>query len=96
MVINITDGEATDGDPSAPGDALKELGTEDGQLLLFNLHLSSHAGASIAYPSRERDLPDPFAGQLFRMSRLSCRHTLLMPPGARSTSSPSSARSGSG
>jgi len=68
MVINITDGEATDGNPLPAADQLKQLATRDGNLLLFNLHLSSHAGPSVQYPDSEVALLDEFAVQLFRMS----------------------------
>lgn len=68
MVINITDGEATDGDPVPVAEHLKQLATQDGNLLLFNLHLSSHAGPSVQYPDSEAVLLDEFAVQLFRMS----------------------------
>jgi hypothetical protein len=46
IVINITDGEATDGDPRPPAEALRALGTIDGNVLLFNLHLSSPPGSA--------------------------------------------------
>ena len=68
MVINITDGEATDGDPVPVAEHLKQLATHDGNVLLFNLHLSSHAGPSVQYPDSEVGLLDEFAVQLFRMS----------------------------
>jgi hypothetical protein len=70
IAINITDGEATDGDPTAPAAALRTLATDDGNLLLFNLHLSSQAGAPILYPESDAQLPDVYARQLFAMSSL--------------------------
>jgi hypothetical protein len=70
IVINITDGEATDGDPRQPAEALRKLVTNDGNLLLFNLHLSSHPGAPILYPESDAGLPDEYARQLFQMSSL--------------------------
>lgn len=68
IVINITDGEATDGEPRGPASALKKLATDDGELLLFNLHLSSRPGAPIMYPRDKTALPDKYAIQLFEMS----------------------------
>src|SRR5215471_17546245 len=40
VVFNITDGEATDGDPGIAAAQLRDLTTEDGSTLLFNIHLS--------------------------------------------------------
>lgn len=68
IVINITDGAATDGDPAATAMALKDLKTEDGQLLLFNIHVSSTPASPTEFPSDESALPDDYARLLFRMS----------------------------
>ena len=68
IVLNITDGEATDGDPSGAGEETKRLGSSDGNVLLFNIHLSSSRGTPIEFPDAEAALPDRFAQQLFRMS----------------------------
>ncbi len=68
IVINITDGEATDGDPTNAADEIRKLKSSDGEVLLFNLHVSSQRGAQIEYPSSDAGLPDQFAKQLFRMS----------------------------
>jgi hypothetical protein len=68
IVINITDGEATDGDPSGPAEDIRKLSSSDGEVLLFNLHLSSHRGTPIEFPDSEAGLPDRFAQLLFRMS----------------------------
>src|SRR3954469_17496269 len=53
IVINITDGQATDGDPAAAANALKDLKTEDGHVLLFNIHVSSVPSSPIEFPSGE-------------------------------------------
>ena len=76
LVFNITDGEASDGDPLGPAAELRELATEDGNLLLFNVHLSSIEDEPIHYPSSSADLPDEFALQLYEMSS-------VMPPPIR-------------
>ena len=68
IVINITDGEATDGDPSAAASALRDLQTDDGQVLLFNLHLSSHQAAPVQFPGDDAGLPDKWAKLLFNLS----------------------------
>jgi hypothetical protein len=68
IVINITDGEATDGNPSAAATALRGLATSDGNVLLFNIHLSAKAGAAVEFPSTEDALPDEFARSMFELS----------------------------
>jgi hypothetical protein len=68
MVINITDGMSTDGDPLAAAQALREMTTSDGHLLLFNGHVSTNKAYPVEFPSSEEGLPDSFAKLLFRMS----------------------------
>jgi hypothetical protein len=68
IVVNITDGEATDGDPSGPADALRRLSSSDGDVLLFNLHLSSQTAAPIEFPPDAERLPDDHARSLYGMS----------------------------
>lgn len=68
IVINITDGEATDGDPTGPAQALTALTSTDGNILLFNLHLSSQKATPVEFPDSEDVLPDNYAKTLFNMS----------------------------
>lgn len=68
VIINITDGEPTDGDPSGPADALTQMSTSDGNILLFNIHISSHNASSILFPDNDETLPDDHARLLFNMS----------------------------
>jgi hypothetical protein len=68
IVINFTDGESTDGDPTPQADAIKQLESSDGKVLFFNVHLSSQRKPEIEFPSSEEILPDQFAKLLFRMS----------------------------
>jgi hypothetical protein len=68
VVFNITDGEATDGDPSAAAGALRSLGTDDGTALLFNVHLSERRAPAVEFPATDDALPDDFARRLFGMS----------------------------
>jgi hypothetical protein len=68
MVINITDGEVNDGDPSGEATLLRSRASSNGNVLLFNLHLSSRKSQPIEYPSADSGLPDQFAKTLFRMS----------------------------
>jgi hypothetical protein len=74
VVINITDGKATDGNPLDDATRLRMLSSSDGEVLLFNLHLSEKSGERIELPDDEASLSDPFARQLFRMSS-------TLPPG---------------
>lgn len=68
IVINITDGEATDGDPSTAADALRSLGSSDGNVLLFNVHLSSKGARPIEFPASADQLPDQHAQLMFELS----------------------------
>ena len=70
IVVNITDGESTDGDPTAAAEAIKAMATSDGGVLLFNLHLSSHRASPIEFPDSEEELPDKYARLLFALSSL--------------------------
>jgi hypothetical protein len=65
-VIHITDGESTDGDPSQAMSELKALSSNDGNILLFNLHISSNPNAqSTAFPDSSGSLPDQYSRLLF-------------------------------
>jgi hypothetical protein len=68
LVINITDGEANDGNPLQPAEDLQRLKSRDGPVLLFNAHLSDKANRPVEFPEDEAGLPDRFARLLFRMS----------------------------
>lgn len=66
VVIHITDGESTDGDPAQAMCDITSLSSNDGNALLFNLHLSSNPSAvSTAFPDSPAQLPDQFARTLF-------------------------------
>jgi hypothetical protein len=69
-VINITDGEATDGDPSKAAEEIRRLKSSDGDVLLFNFHCSSQTAQPITFPASDEGLPDQYARQLFGMSSL--------------------------
>ena len=69
MVISITDGAATDGNPVPFAEELMTLSTSDGNVLVYNSHLSEMAAQPVQYPAQESDVPpDEYAVQLFRMS----------------------------
>jgi hypothetical protein len=68
IVTNITDGESTDGDPTPAAEGVTKLASDDGNVLLFNLHLSSQRATPIEFPDSEAGLPDQYAQLLFRLS----------------------------
>ena len=71
-VINITDGEATDGTPekvAAAAARLRSLATADGNLLLLNIHISHSEHTPILFPATADELPeDRYARLLFDIS----------------------------
>ncbi len=67
-VLHLTDGESSDGDPGEIGREIMSLGTDDGQALLFNCHISSRRSSKIEYPTSDSILPDGFARTLFQIS----------------------------
>ena len=68
MVINITDGISTDGDPLPAAKATRALASADGNVLLFNAHISTNQAYPIAFPATEDGLPDDYSRLLFHMS----------------------------
>ena len=70
IVIHITDGESSDGDPGRAADEVKNLRSNDGNILLFNLHLSSNRAPAVEFPDSEVGLPDQYAQLLFRLSSI--------------------------
>jgi hypothetical protein len=69
IVIHITDGEATDGDPTDRIKNLTSMSSTDGNVMLFNIHLSANPNASpISFPDSADDLPDDYSRMLFETS----------------------------
>ncbi|MBZ0189126.1 MAG: VWA domain-containing protein [Candidatus Obscuribacterales bacterium] len=68
IIINITDGEASDGNPLELGRNIMSLKSSDGNVLLFNLHISSSSNRSIQFPDSPSGLPDELAEELFSIS----------------------------
>lgn len=74
IVINITDGVPSDGTaPDYPeveraAQQLCRISSSDGQVLLFNVHISSENAPPIEYPNSAANLPGQFSQLLFRMS----------------------------
>jgi len=70
IILHVTDGEPTDGDPEPIAERLKQIGTNDGPVLLSNLHICSQQAEPILFPSSELELPNDNAKRLFRMSSI--------------------------
>ncbi|MCD8186342.1 MAG: VWA domain-containing protein [Rikenellaceae bacterium] len=73
IVINISDGEATDAEPRellAMAEKIRELRTADGNVLLMNIFIGAESGKpAVLFPANESELPDtPYARLLFAMS----------------------------
>jgi hypothetical protein len=66
-VINITDGEANL-DPRSAARDLTSLSTSDGDVLLFNCHISDKSAPPVLFPDSDAGLADSYARQLFEMS----------------------------
>jgi hypothetical protein len=68
IVLNLTDGKPTDGNPQENAKLLRKLATSDGNTLMFNLLISSEPTLPIYYLSDEELLTDTYSKLLFRMS----------------------------
>ncbi len=70
IVINLTDGKPTDANPLDAAVELKSMKSTDGNVLLFNVHISSSPAPPVCFPSDEAGLADKYAKLLFRMSSI--------------------------
>src|SRR5205823_13704781 len=68
VVLDTTEGESPHGDPTVAAGQISTLASSDGNVLLFNCHLSSERASKIEYPSDPSNLPNEFARTLFTMS----------------------------
>ena len=69
IVVNISEGMSTDGDPREPAAAVRSLTTADGRALFFNCDLSYWQVEEILFPGPAPPLlPDAYLGStLFEM-----------------------------
>ena len=67
-ILHVTDGESNDGDPEEIANHLRQIRTNDGEVLILNIHVSSLGNDPIRFPSSDAGLPDAYAKLLFRMS----------------------------
>jgi len=66
VILHFTDGQSTDGDPLGAMQTLTSLSSSDGNVLSFNIHISSNPNArEIQFPGESDQFPDPFAQVLF-------------------------------
>jgi hypothetical protein len=66
IVIHITDGEATDGAPLQRLRSITDLASADGNVMLFNIHVSAHPDAeAISFPASASELPDEYSKMLY-------------------------------
>jgi hypothetical protein len=65
-VVHITDGESTDGDPTGAMQAITKMYTTDGNVVLFNVHISGDPRAKPQkFPSSADGLPNAYARMLY-------------------------------
>ena len=74
IIINLSDGESTDGNPSVWSDRIRSLHSEDGSVLLFNINISGSEVAPALFPASFGDSAGEYARELFTMSS-------VLPPG---------------
>jgi hypothetical protein len=65
VVMHFTDGESTDGDPTLVMRELTSLSSSDGNVLLFNCHISSSSSPQVAFPHSSAGLTDQYATMLY-------------------------------
>lgn len=70
VVIHITDGESTDGDPTEEMNKLTSQASTDGNVILFNLHTNARSINPISFPGPEVQLPDQYSEKLFNGASL--------------------------
>lgn len=61
LIVNITDGEATDASAEQlihSVSQLKSLSTNDGGALVMNIHVSSSSDSPVLFPTSKEELPD--------------------------------------
>lgn len=74
IVVNVSSGSFSDGNPWPFADALKRRGTRDGHVLFMNTYVSARAIAGpIIFPHVARRMPDPSATTL-------CACSSFLPP----------------
>jgi hypothetical protein len=75
LILNITDGMATDGDPRPAAANLCSITTQDGAAMLFNCHITDTSQPEVRYPADSTELAivahqNEYALPLFEASSL--------------------------
>lgn len=74
IIINITDAQDNgNSDPVSITHEIRREGTQQGSILIFNCHFTTHMGQSQIFPSNVHEvahLDPPFAAQMFEMSSI--------------------------
>jgi hypothetical protein len=70
MIINITDGLVTDGDPTSIAQSIMNLSMDDGNTLIYNCHISGDNASKVVFPDSDSGLPNEYAKMLFNMSSI--------------------------
>ncbi len=92
VVMHLTDGEATDGDPTENMKEITSVASADGNVLLFNVHISSRKDKPIAFPEVLGQLSvDQYARLMFeaaseltpRMRDVAVEHGFQLGTGAK-------------
>ena len=73
IIINITDGEATDTDSQFRSlknqvNQIKQLGTNYGNVFILNIHISDQSGDRVLFPNDISNINDRYAQVLFDLS----------------------------
>jgi hypothetical protein len=68
IVLNLTDGKPTDGNPQATARSIRGMQTADGNTLVFNLLISADPTLPVYFLADEGLLTDTYSKLLFRMS----------------------------
>lgn|GEM_PF-155126 len=70
IVLNLTDGMPSDGNPQSHARSIRNMRTSDGAALVFNLLISNKPVQPDYFPATEDHFPDNCAKLLFRMSSI--------------------------
>jgi hypothetical protein len=68
IVLNMTGGPPTDGNPAEPAVLMRSISTTDGNVLHFNVLISGSTTAPTTFPASEDSLSEEYARELFRIS----------------------------
>lgn len=93
VIINLTDGMSTDGDPSSIAQQITQIATSDGNALLFNIHITGINASPVLYPASESEVPnDQYARLLYKMSSVIPETSRVLLESLLGSSVPSGAR----